>query len=162
MGYSKEDVQFHREMWGPGQPAVNVKMHNFDLRRVSLPLAEGSVDGVDAYTDAAFTHDWIEANVNEEALNDFWTEACREGWEMLDSQAKEIWGEKAAVFAEGRSGGWAVVDGLKEFEGWDATDLSKWRRFEEYAHQVVKDIPQQTLMLIYLNSFESPQETLQG
>jgi hypothetical protein len=159
--YSKESVQFHREgMWGPGVPAVNVKMQRIDLRDVQLPLPEGSMDGVESHTDAAFTQDWIDANVNEEERGDIWSEACREGWEMLDSMAKEIWGQEAKVFSEGRSGGWATVDGIKEFEQWDAVDLSKWRRFEEYAKEVVQDIPHQMVMVIYLNMFENPEATL--
>ena len=155
--YTKRNVQFHRDgLYGVSRPAVNVKMLHLDLRRVNLPQEEGVVDGATVYTDVAFTHDWIDANLDEEKMDSVWMMACEEGWEMLSQEAKAIWGKQAEVISEGRSGGWAVVEGLKDYESWNVVDLSKWRRFEQYARAVVKDIPRQMVMGVYLNYFQMP------
>jgi hypothetical protein len=160
--YTKESVQFHREgMWGPGVPAVNVKMLHMDLGRVSLPLDQGSVDGVEVFTDKDFSHGWVEEHVNEDLMEDIWTEACRRGWELLEGEAQEIWGKATKVYSEGRSGGWAIVDGIKGFEGWDAVDLAKWRRFEDYCQQVVADLPRSMLEDIYMNLFVAQEPAIQ-
>lgn len=140
-----------------GQPAVNVKMQLIDLRRVKLPMEEGSVNGVTVYTDGGFTHDWIESNVNDEVREQAWRSVCEAGWEEMEREAKDIWGKATKVFAEGRSGGWAVVEGIKSFESWNVVDLAKWRRFEQHAQAVVADIPRSMVLDIYLNYFLEPE-----
>jgi hypothetical protein len=159
--YSKANVQFHRDgLYGPSKPAINVKLYKIDLRTLTLPLEEGVVDGAATYTEDDFTHDWIDANVEEDEMETVWHGVCEQGWESLEQEAKDIWGKETKVFAEGRSGGWAIVEGLKDFEDWNAVDLAQWRRFEQYAKAVLSDIPRSMLMDIYLNYYLPPEVTV--
>ena len=69
----------------------------------------------------------------------WWEELAREfAWEELQDQARETFGAlgyTVKVWSEGRSGGWAVVEGLPSFErdpdgaGWDDDDHADdpWR-----------------------------------
>lgn len=152
--YSKSSVQFHGIGYaGPSVPAVNVKV---GFCRLPLPLELGSFsdDGgatvQTALTDADFDWDWIDANVTGDTAFEI---ACMSGWEQLGDEAKEIFGTHVTVYSEGRSSGWAIVDGLKDFDDWDAIDLGKWRRFERYARALTDDIPRQMIELIYMNEW---------
>ena len=44
------------------------------------------------------------------------------------------------VYSAGRSSGWLIVEGLPEFETWDAVMLAKWRSFENKIDQLVEDL----------------------
>ena len=157
--YTKDDVQFHSDGYREGRPAVNVKVYGWACG-VPLPLELGSSYPVGRpdllethYTEPLFTHEWSEEHVDDETGSAFFWQACTDGFEMLQEDALEIFGRGVEVFAEGRSGGWAVVDGLPAIEEWDAIDLGKWRKFEKIAKSYAEDIPRVTVDLIYANCF---------
>lgn len=164
----KSEIEHHSDGYRASRPAVNVKMHTY-LRNVKLPLNTGGVadpiykDGVIVghtpviwqYTEAGFTHRWIEQHLTDSEVWDTWMQiAANDGWEMLGEQAQEIFGAHVKVWSEGRSGGWAVVDGLDDFDTWDAIMVSKWSRFAKVARTITDDVPHQTMMLIYINVYE--------
>ena len=73
----------------------------------------------------------------------------------MDSYAKELWGNQAKVYAEGRSGGWAYVEKGpdSDVDTWDAIELSRWVRFSTYARACADDIPRRMVDSIYYNRF---------
>jgi len=161
MTYSKEDVEFHSDGFRPSRPAVNVKVYG-SISNVPLPLDLGrySDDGgktwKESRTDSEFTHEWLEEHLAEDV--ELFNYACENGWNMLQEEAveifgKSIYGKPITVYSEGRSGGWAIVDGLPEFESWNAVDLMRWRRFEIFAKATADDIPRQIIELAYFNVF---------
>lgn len=157
--YSKNDVEFHSDGYGPHRPAVNVKVYG-SIRDVKLPINLGGVSEIGSkeitwqYTESEFTVDWIEENVSEETFQTIYDLTREDGWEYLQQIAEEVFGLGVRVYSEGRSGGWAVVDGLSDFDFWDAIDLAKWRSFERQAKATADDVPHQTLVSIYINEFE--------
>lgn len=150
--YTRDDVQtrgYH------GLPSANVKVYR-DIRDVFAKYAK------DEDVDPRFTLEWIEENVSDEALDSIFWSACESEWDYLTSWATS---DEDAIFPaarygrvsitqEGRSGGWAVVDGLPGVEEWDAILLARWRKFERIAREIADDVPYQMLGLIYLNDFE--------
>lgn len=151
---TKDDIDLRRD-----GPAVNVKVtKGYD--RFPMPLEFGQVKEAgetefhDVLSAPEFTHEWIEANLTDEDLNVWWGSAAESGWEMLDEEAKTIFGPSVKVYSDGRSDGWAVVHGLSDVEGWDAVALGKWRRFCKVARLIADDHPYQMLSLIYLNVYE--------
>jgi hypothetical protein len=110
--YKKDDVDIHSEGFGRrGHPAVNVKVQKFP----SLDLEE------------RFGCSEEQA---EKAGQFAFEAACQRFWEEVDDIAREIFGKHVKVYSEGRSGGWAVVNGLDSIEEWDAVMLGKWHKFE--------------------------------
>jgi hypothetical protein len=109
--------------------------------------------------DPRFTREWVEERVSEDDWMHLFHMCCEHGFEYLQGLAEEIWpfyGVK--VYAEGRSGGWAVVSGIGDVDEWNAVDLAKWRRFERFAKAEAADIPYQMLQSVYLNEFEAWKE----
>lgn len=161
--YRKDDVQVHSEGFGRmGRLAVNVKVYR-SSRSVPLPLELGSSYPIGhpelistSYTADGFTHEWVEqwAEENSDTADSLFWQTCADGWEQLQELAEEIWGKGTKVYSEGRSGGWAVVDGLDDLEQWDAIALGKWRRFERLARIVADDVPRVMLEAIYFNVWE--------
>ncbi len=147
-----------------GFPAVNVKVYG-NVDKVKLPLDMGGSAPADDPTnftwhtsDPAFTHDWIDAHVND--VDEIWWDvACSDGWESLDMEAERIFGRGVKVYQEGRSGGWAVVHGLDDVESWDAIAVSRWSRFAHVARAIADDIPRSMVWLLYVNEFENIEET---
>ena len=137
------EITFHRLGYGSKSiPMVNVKNYE-GIDSIALPREEFSPQ---------FTHKWIEDN--EKDVEGWYEEACREGWEQLEEIAHEIYeNDTFKVYSEGRSDGWAYLDGLKSFEDWEEDDFTKWAQFSEQAQAVAKDIPYQTVALIYYNVF---------
>ena len=137
------EITFHRLGYGSKSvPAVNVKNHK-GIDSIPLPLEEFS---------PLFTHKWI--GDNEKDINLWWEEACFDGWERLGDIAREVYGDNTLkVYSLGRSSGWAYIGGLKAFKDWEEEDLKKWTSFSEQALVVAKDIPYQTIALIYYNVF---------
>jgi hypothetical protein len=171
----KADVEFHSDGYGRAtHPAVNVKCYK-GIESVTLPFSEGSSGHIggpmtEHFSDPAFTHDWVRENVTADDLDACWQFACERGWEMLQDDAREIFGAHVKVYSEGRSSGWAVVEGLPEFAGWDAVMLGKWAKFSKWAKAQADDIMYQVVTGIYYNEFEPAREesereadpTLQG
>jgi hypothetical protein len=158
--YKKSDVeQIRPNYYGERVPAVNVKVYG-SMRDIKLPLSLGqsSDDGgktwIDSLTDAEYTHDWIEENVSDSAQNSVWESVIAEGWEQIQNAADEIYGEGYKVYSAGRSGGWAYIENLPDFDSWDAIDLAKWRKFELAAKAIAADVPYQMVVSLYMNEYE--------
>jgi hypothetical protein len=128
---------------------------------IALPLCLGGSRAPDEteiqweYTDPRFTHDWIEENCSDMFLDELFWLMCGDGWDRLKDLAEEIWGPASGVSigSEGRSGGWAVVDGLPDVEDWDAVALAKWRKFAKLARTYADDVPYQMVTSVYMNEF---------
>jgi hypothetical protein len=151
-GYSRDDVQTHREGFhGDALPAVNVKVYRSlrdawrDFEREEQP-------------DARFTLEWVDEHVSDDALDAIFWHVCEAEYEYLEGWATEgdslFPADRVQLSREGRQGGWIVVDGLPELEEWDAVRIARWRRFERIARQIADGIPFQMLASIYLNDFE--------
>lgn len=157
MGYKKSDVTFHREGFGEGRPAVNVKVPS-GLPKLPLELGQSSDDDGTTWqvsrTDPGFTAEWIDG-LGDRDLNGWFEAACESGWEYLQTLAEEVFGPGVKVYSEGRSSGWAIVDGIADFDSWNAVDLSRWLRFEKLAREAADDIPRQMVELIYFNVWET-------
>jgi hypothetical protein len=119
-GYSKQDVQFHRDGYGPSRPAINVKVRN-----LNWPIAE-ELGVSEEIAEQAGELALESAQVN------FWNEAAPD-------LASECLGD-VQVFSEGRQSGWLVVHGLDDFETWDAVQLAKWRKFEVGIRDLIRDL----------------------
>jgi len=116
MSYSKQDVRTHSlHRHGNELPAVRVKV---DRTPTTTQIQQ-------------------EFNCSEEqaikAAQYCWDSACEQFWEDLNTQSNDVFdlfpGTK--VYSAGRSGGWAVVEGLPDLDRWDAVMLGKWRRWEK-------------------------------
>lgn len=156
---SKEDIEYHYDR-NRGWPAVNVKVDLY-LQNVKLPIClggvsePGSTEITWSYTDKEFTADWVEENVPDDVVWGFFYDACEDGFEQLQEMADELWPDYSPkVWPEGRSGGWAVVEGLPDVDSWDAVMLAKWRRFAKCARLVADGVPEQMMTTIYINNFE--------
>jgi hypothetical protein len=68
--------------------------------------------------------------------------------------ADEIFGRPVKVYSEGRCGGWAIVDGLPDFESWDAVLLARWAKFARVARSLADNIPTQMVALLEINDWE--------
>lgn len=159
---TKEDIQFHGTN-GPynAVPAVNVKVHGY-WRNVKLPLALGSSHPTghpelieNIVTHEGFTHDWIEENVSEDAMEAYFGQTCEDAWEQLQEEAERIYGNHVKVYATGRSGGWAYIDGINtDTDSWDAIEFYCWKRFAKLASNLADSILEDMLVNIYINVWE--------
>ena len=147
---SKADVKFHGTN-GPYHPlpAVNVKCYN-GLESVKLEELDG------AHPD--FTPEWIERCLKDTQVWQWFDSAREYQWDYLQDVAREIFRGSVKVWSAGRSGGWAVVEGLPDFASWNAVDLARWRKFAYAAESIAADVPYQAAGLILLNEFEPWQE----
>lgn len=151
---SKEDIEFHRLGYGYNSvPAVNVKVH-FWLEDAYKLFRKYEPDA-----NPHFTVEWIEQHTPDDDT-DYWMHlfsfACESGWEQIQGYAEEIWGKGVKVYSEGRSGGWAYVDGIDtDVDSWDAIDLARWRRFAKFARAEADDVPYQMVSSIYINEFDA-------
>jgi hypothetical protein len=153
--YSRDDVETHADGFGPIRPAVNVKVYG------SLESAWAEFVK-DEEPDEGFTLEWIRENVSDESLDAIFWNTCENEFEYLASYATS---DEDAIFPasqygrvtierEGRSGGWAVVDGLPDIEEWDAVLLARWRKFERVAKDIAAGIMVQVLSSVYINEWE--------
>ena len=113
--YTREDVETHSTggIGGPYLPAVNVKYYGR------------------SHADAVAERFKCSKEVAQRACNWAWEMACESFWDCVQDTAEWALGAGVKVWQAGRSGGWAVVEGLPELESWDAVQLAKWRRFEK-------------------------------
>lgn len=121
MGYSKADVQMHRDGFGPFHPAVNVKVRDFG--------GELSAEDFEADSESF-----------DKAMRFAFESAQQRFWRYASEAATEIFGSEVEVYSEGRSAGWVVVSGLPPIEDWDAIALGAWGRFEAQIGRDVKDL----------------------
>ena len=148
----KDEVTFHSDGFRESRPAVNVTVY----ARVDSDAAIGAPreyhgDGLDPRFE-----DWYREQIEDETFAmDYWSFAVESAWESLQADAEEVFGKGVQVYAEGRQGGWAVVDGLPDFESWDAIDLSKWARFAKDARICADGIPGDMAILAAINGFET-------
>jgi hypothetical protein len=159
--YTKDDVQFRYEH-GRSYPAVNVKVYKRLEDGFAAFVKAGDYDEeITDGLDPEFTLEWIEEHLGDEQLDrEFW-HACEHGWEMLETDAHEVFGKSVRIEAQGRQGGWCVVTNLDDIEDWDAIDLAKWRKFERWARQQADDIPYQIVWSAYHNYFVAEREEAQ-
>lgn len=145
----KDDVEFHSDGFRPGRPAVNVKVYGrVDSDKV---FEDARLNGVD---DPRF-EPWYRERLEDDSFAEHYFEfACESGWEWLQTDAEDTFGKGVKVYSEGRSGGWAVVDGLPDFDSWDAVMLAKWARFAKSARITADAIPSDMAILAGINSFE--------
>ena len=104
---------------GPYLPAVNAKYY-------------GST-----YSDEVEQQFHCSAEVTQRALQWQWESARERFWEDVQEWAEKCFGEGVKVYCAGRSGGWAVVEGLPPLDGWDAIQLSKWAKFAKMCSREV-------------------------
>lgn len=142
-------------------PACNVKVYKgpdgflpLDLGGTRSLLPDGEWGPiVEHYTDPEFTLDWCERVLSDSELDRAFWQACEDNWDQLQTDAEEIWGLHVKVYSEGRSGGWAVVQGLPDVETWDAVMVAKWARFCKWARQVADNVWYTALDMVYHNRF---------
>jgi len=134
--YNKSDVEFHSESYyGRGYPAVNVKVHSlYHLASKIENHFNCSEEQAQKALDYAF----------EMSCDLFWNEYAQDF-------ATEILGD-VKIHSAGRSNGWLIVEGLPDFESWNAIDLAKWRSFENHIKAEVK----------YLTSWENVKEDIES
>ena len=152
----KEDIEYHSDGYGRASvPAVNVKVHSWNIA-FPIKLGRWSDDGGatwhDEMTDAGFDEEWIEQYAPDEHGERFGF-ACECAWEYLQDEARDIFGGNVKVYSQGRSGGWAIVEGLDDAESWDAIAVSRWARFAKVARSLADDIPRQVAEGIYHNEY---------
>lgn len=143
MSYSKRSVTFHADGFGPGRPAVNVKIHQSVWDERNLHNCE----------DPEFTLEWVQIHMSGDDVDGWFWIACRDGIRYAEEDAQEIFGDHVKVYTEGRSDGWLVVEGIDDFEDWNAAYLAKWRRFEKVCETYTRHVPSETFRLIELNVF---------
>lgn len=113
--YRKSDVETHRQGYNShGYPAINVKVYHTPVNEVRAHFPEATEEQIEKACEYAF----------ESFQEQFWEE-----WQ--DNADKYFPTDRhVKVYSEGRSGGWLIVQGLRDIEDWDAIDLMRWRRFE--------------------------------
>jgi len=158
---SKEDIEFHSDGYRDSKPAVNVKVYD----SLTNGFCKWKRDNPDE--NPHFTLDWIEAHVSDESLQQGFWSMCEMRWDDLETEAQEIWGShmytdrygarkhSIKVYSEGRSGGWAIVDGINnDVSSWDAIEFTQWKRFAKFARAVADGIMWDVVDSIYNNAFE--------
>lgn len=120
--YTKDDVEFHEERYyGPQFPAINVKVYHFP----DIDQVEDEFNCSEEIAEQALQYAF------EAAQETFWNETAQE-------IADDTFEYKVEVYSAGRSAGWLIVQGLEEFESWDAVQLAKWRSFENKIKETIK------------------------
>ena len=132
----KSEMKFHGVGYGSSiVPAVNVKVDRFDPDLSEFP---------------GMTREYIQGADSD---GGWFNLACGDGFEWLQEEAIRIFGPGVKVYSEGRNGGWAIVDGLPDFESWDAIQVSRWARFARVARGIADAVPEVMADLIYHNKF---------
>ncbi len=136
------------------KPAINVKAYAYGASffdDVKFPL--------DYDDDGSFTREDLDRLTDDsDTQESLFYAACEDGFEALRDMARDTFGKHVNVWQEGRSGGWAVVEGLGDVEDWNADTLDKWRELCAFAAALVADIPHQMATLAYLNLYEPERE----
>jgi hypothetical protein len=149
---TKADIEYHSDGYRSHKPAVNVKVHD-DINDGYRAFVKHSGEDIDPL----FTEEWIEEHISEERMYSYWERAIESSWENLQNDAVEIFGQGTKVYAEGRQGGWAYIDGMTadDVESWDAIEFGKWRRFAKYARAQADDVMYLVVDGIYYNAFQA-------
>ena len=146
----KADIEYHQLGYGyKVVPAVNVKVYG----SLTSGYNKWKKDNPDA--DKRFTLEWIEEQIPDDD-DTFWF-CCERGWEELQEEAERIYGGYGIkVYSEGRSGGWAYIDGMNtDVDTWDAIEFTQWRSFSNFAKRGKEWIMYNVVDVIYYNQFEA-------
>lgn len=80
-------------------------------------------------------------------------------WVDATDFAKDVFGPRARVYSDGRSGGWLIVEGLlgtdERVEDWDAEQVAQWHTFTEGIQSIMADLDYQYFWHLYVNVYES-------
>jgi hypothetical protein len=155
MDVSTDDVETSYHNGSRGRPMVNVKVHDTSL--AGLDWADLKADLVEDPKLLAMDPDEIRA-VCERALEDAsdlfeaaFVAACETNFEDAVNDLQELFGDGVTAYLEGRQGGWLVVDGLGDVDGWDHATLAKWETFGRYCRNYVADIPRAMAWFLLAN-----------
>src|SRR3990167_165314 len=131
----KSEITFHADGYSSHRlPAVNVKVHRFEPTDAAIATVASDLS-MPRFTRAAIDE------LTDEARQFWWDAALAEGWELLQTDAEQIYGPHIRVYGEGRSSGWAVLGyeyttgrhspfaSAEDVRGWDAIALAKWAKF---------------------------------
>lgn len=148
----KADVTYHSDGYRRSRPAVNVKVYARPTDAMAIRVLRDEGQSLSC----GFSLAWIEEHLTEREQMHFWDLALEDAWEQLreDVNAESVFGRHVDIYSEGRSSGWAVVEGIESADDWDAIRLGRWAKFVRYCRETVHGIPYQYLGLIYLNVFE--------
>lgn len=128
--YNKNDVKFHNEYYRNSYPAVNVKVYHFP----SVQQIIDRIPELKEMKDQSQTEE-LATQASEFAFN----MACDIFWnEDAQEIANDHFPDDVKIYSEGRSNGWLVVHGLKDFSEWNAIDLRRWQGFENAIKAEVK------------------------
>lgn len=147
----KADIEYHSLGYsGRGTPAVNVKVYKSPTAKdVQAVISEAGEKN------SAFSLEWIEENLSDDERNGWFESAQETAWEDLQSQADGIFPFKVKVHSEGRSGGWAYIDGFTadDVVTWNAIQVNRWSRFAKVARQIADNMTFDYVWLIYNNVY---------
>jgi len=118
--YRKADIDTWAAFNHRRVPAVNVKVYHYPTT--------GKVEGAFNCSESAAS----------QALQFAFESAQQRFWEDVQDVARDIFGKHVKVYAEGRSGGWLIVDGINEdVESWDAIAVSRWGRLTKWCDREI-------------------------
>lgn len=163
----KADIQRSYHQGHVGMPMVNVKTHGVmpDTDAEWRALAVTVADDIGSRgEDTDLFAEWVMSlyDADDSLFHDTaWEAACEQGWIMLQTDAEETFGPAAKVYSAGRSGGWCVVEGIGDVDGWDAVMVAKWGRFCKWAAGTVESIPYDMVAFLYLNHWEARREAIE-
>ena len=119
--FRKDDVETHGMGYGGNHyPAVNVKCNGLAL------------------TDEVMEEFNCKEEIAERALQWAWEAAVERFWEDAQETTEEAFGTGVKLYSAGRSGGWAVVEGLPDIESWGGPEVAKWGKFERLLKEMVE------------------------
>ena len=152
----KADVRISYHNGTRGKPMVNVKVHvNTGPDALRAVVASDPA----AFPDPLFPA-WLDT-LTDDGRDAAWMAALEDGWNQLaDDVGNAFPGYRAKVYSAGRSGGWAVVEGLPEIESWDAIQLGRWAQYAKWARQTADGVPYMMVDFLYHNPFAAYRETI--
>ena len=137
------------------RPTINVK-HHYWVRDI---VREYRDNGHEFSGDTRF-FDWVLEQYDNDGGQyggplDIAGDIANEcGWGDAKEVALEIFGDRADVYSEGRSGGWLVVGGIGDPDDWDLMDINAWSRFDRCVRDILADLDYQYVWHLYVNVYE--------
>ncbi len=128
----KDEIETHSvyNLGGPYLPAVNVKCH-----------------GSPCLWDEVQEKFGCTLEIASRALEWQFQFAQERFWEDTQEWAKECFGPGVEVWSAGRSGGWAVVEGLLDLDGWNAIQVGKWAKFAKICRQEIEYLTSEEMVI---------------
>lgn len=150
----KDEVEHHSDGYRPSHPALNIKVGNLwrDVERAADEVCKDNGD-----EEPARFKEWLHDVVwdHDEPFNSAWESARESVWEMIETDAADIFPQSVKVYSEGRSGGWLVVHGLPDVEKWDAVLVAKWSKFARFVADYLKGFGYDVCWQLHANAYES-------